>query len=164
MRKEAAKSGGWDNNQDRERTKELKEIIAKYGWPTISMVGKKASRGAWLVAQHADHDVTFQKRVLSMLELIYRESRDVDPANIAFLKDRVLVAGGKKQVFGTQFYVNKKGVFGPRPIKDSANMQGLRKKYRLPPFREYLAAVKSYKPILRGRKRKIFQAKSDRYL
>ena len=35
------------------------------------------------------------------------ENDDVDPQNIAYLKDRVLMFSGKKQVYGTQLRRNK---------------------------------------------------------
>ena len=151
MRKEAQKTGRWHTGIDRKNTNLLKAILKKFGWPTISMVGRKASRSAWLLAQHADHDVAFQKRVLSVLERIYAKNNDIDPANIAFLKDRILVAERKRQIFGTQFYVNKAGTFGPRPIRSMGDMKKLRKEYNLPPFSEYVASIKSYKPFLKER-------------
>lgn len=43
----------------------MKKIVKKHGWPGISLVGKKASVGAWLLAQHADRDLRFQKNVLN---------------------------------------------------------------------------------------------------
>jgi hypothetical protein len=45
-----------------------------------------------------------------------------------------LVNEGKKQLFGTQFYKNKKCIFRPRPIRDMKNLDKRRKKYGLPPF------------------------------
>ena len=52
----------WDKRIDERNTDWLKKVIARHGWPTISMVGKRASHDAWLLAQHADHDLKFQKK------------------------------------------------------------------------------------------------------
>ena len=49
-----------NGNIDKQNNAELKRIIREYGWPTISLVGKKASSNAWLLAQHADKDQKFQ--------------------------------------------------------------------------------------------------------
>jgi len=101
----------------REIRKELlKKIIKEIGWPVISKVGKEASQAAWLVAQHADHDVKFQEYCLNLMK--NASDGDVLKKQIAYLTDRILVNTGKKQLYGTQFYLNKKGVYGPRPIKD----------------------------------------------
>jgi len=145
MRKRAAKTGIWQIEIDRKNTKELKKIISKHGWPTISMVGKRASFCAWLLAQHADHDKRFQKRALKLLKKIYSKNRkDIDPMNVAFLTDRILVGNGKKQIFGTQFYADKSGTLKPRPIKNRRGLDGRRKKYGIPPFKEYLRSIKKF--------------------
>ena len=138
MRKKAVKTGHWDLTIDKKNTRLLKKIIDQFGWPTISLVGKKASFYAWLIAQHSDHDVRFQKKVLKLIENIYSENKDIDPKNIAFLTDRILVANDKKQIFGTQFFTNKRGSFVPRPIQNKKKMILLREKYGLPSFDKYL--------------------------
>ncbi|OGZ96396.1 MAG: hypothetical protein A2679_00040 [Candidatus Sungbacteria bacterium RIFCSPHIGHO2_01_FULL_54_26] len=95
-----------------ENTERLKKIIAKYGWPTIDLVGEKASRNAWLIIQHADHNVRFQKKCLALMQEIYqRNPHIISRENIAFLTDRILVNTKRAQLFGTQFYVNKKGIY-----------------------------------------------------
>lgn len=141
MRRKAIKTGHWNESIDKKNTQLLKTIINQFGWPTIPMVGKKASFFAWLIAQHADHDIQFQKNVLKLLKGLYIENNIVDPKNVAFLTDKILVAEGKKQIFGTQFYTNGRGNFIPRPIKDKKEMTVLRKKYDLPPSSEYLISA-----------------------
>lgn len=149
MRRKAMKSGIWNKRIDTKNTEKLKKIIKKYGWPTISIVGKKASKNAWLLVQHADHDIKFQKKCLKLMENIYKVNPNlINKINIAYLKDRILVGEGKKQLFGTQFYTNKKGVFGFRPIRDIKNLDKIRKEYELPPFREYKKLINSYKSVL----------------
>lgn len=55
--------GTWNKNVDIENTKKLRAIINKYGWPDANLVGVEASHLAWLIAQHSDHDIKFQKNV-----------------------------------------------------------------------------------------------------
>lgn len=149
MRKLAYKTGKWDTGIDKKNTKRIKQIIKKYGWPIIFLVGKKASNYVWLLVQHADHDVAFQKKCLRLIEKVYKDNqKSVNPANIAYLTDRVLVNEGRKQIFGTQFYRNRNGKFIPKPIRDIRNLDKRRAKYGLNPFKNYQNEFKKFKPHL----------------
>jgi len=94
----------------------LKTIIDQIGWPTISKVGLRASRAAWLIAQHADEDVTFQKRCLQLM--CAEPDTEVLEVDIAYLFDRICVNEHQPQYFGTQFTNNWYGAYGPQPILD----------------------------------------------
>jgi len=124
----------WDKRIDKKNTAWLKRIVKQYGWPTASLVGKRASYGAWLLVQHADHDLKFQKKVLAILNEIYRkDNEEINSANVAYLTDRILVHEKKPQIFGTQFTrKSEKEKFKPFPIKDKRNVDKRRKKYDLP--------------------------------
>lgn len=116
----------------------LQKIVHRHGWPTISKFGTKASRGAWLLVQHADHDVAFQERCLEFMQEAYNTNpHDVAPQNIAYLIDRVRVNKRQKQLFGTQYFFDSKGRFGPRPIVSPANLNIRRKQYGLGKFVNY---------------------------
>lgn len=147
MRKKADRGLPFNKTLDRRNASELKKIISKHGWLSIPKVGKKASWGAWLIAQHSDHDIKFQKECLKLMEGEWlKDNNNVKGFNIAFLKDRVLINSGERQLYGSQFYINKKGNFVPKPIKDIKNLETRRKEYGLPPFEESLASAKQYKP------------------
>ena len=149
--KQARRTLIFNDKVQRTNTTRLKKIVQKYGWPTIHLVGKRASRNAWLIIQHTNHDVRFQKKCLKLMKEIYvRNPQDIALENIAFLTDRILVNTKKKQLFGTQFYVNKvnkNGVLMYWPIRDFKNLDKRRKEYGIPPFRKYLGAIKSVKPL-----------------
>jgi primosomal protein N'' len=138
MRNDHKKGAKFDTALDMRHTEELKAIIKEYGWPTISLVGKKASRNAWLLAQHADHSQKFQETVLRLFRRIDRESHDVDRANIAYLADRLSVNKKRTQRFGTQFYFDKKGCLVLHPLMEPNKIDRLRKEYNLPPLAEFL--------------------------
>ncbi|MEX0910056.1 MAG: DUF6624 domain-containing protein, partial [Candidatus Paceibacterota bacterium] len=106
MRQKAKNGEGeWDKRVDEENTKELKGILKEIGWPTISKVGAGASKAAWLLAQHADHDLDFQKECLGFIvEAV--EKDEVERKQIGYLTDRILLKEGKKQLYGTQFRKN----------------------------------------------------------
>jgi len=135
---EMRKSGNWDEKIDKENAEKLREIIKEIGWPTISKVGEEASSAAWLIAQHADHDLEFQIECLEMLK--NQNEGEVLKKNIAYLEDRVRVAQGKPQIYGTQFYKNEKGELVPRPIEDEENLEKRWQETNMgwPTFKDYL--------------------------
>ena len=119
---------------DRQNTEELRAIIKQYGWPGRSLVGQRGANTAWLIVQHADHDRAFQKQCLKLM--VAAPAGEVAPEDMAFLTDRVLLAEGKKQRYGTQF---KKvgGHYVPQPLEDEANVDVRRKKLGLSTLAEY---------------------------
>jgi len=130
------KSSAYDASVDKRNTARMKKIVRKYDWPTYDLVGKDGAFAAWLLVQHADYDLAFQKKCLHLLEEAVRQGQ-ADKTNLAYLTDRVLVHEGKKQIYGTQFYSSESGKFGPRPIKDRPRLNKRRKSAGLEPFRQY---------------------------
>ncbi len=120
---------------DLKHQKRLKEILDRHGWPGKTLVGADAARAAWLIAQHADNDLALQKRCLRLMQAAPKG--EVEPANLAYLTDRVLVGEKKKQRYGTQLR-GEGGKFKPQPIEDEANVDRRRAQVGLPPLAEYL--------------------------
>lgn len=129
-----------DERLDKVHTERLKEIIAAIGWPVKSKVGPRASTAAWLLAQHADHDVEFQKHCLLLLRAL--RAGDVVLKHIAYLTDRVNVNQGLPQVYGTQFYTNERGIYGPRPIHNPEHVDTRRRAVGMEPMKEYEARLR----------------------
>ena len=127
--------GKWDDSLDKKNAERMKEIIGEIGWPTRSKVGKDASFYSWLLVQHADHDVDFQKACLDMIK--NEEDGEVARNEIAYLEDRVRVNEGKPILYGTQFYRNPEGVMTCHLVEDPANLDKRRKEMGLGPFAEY---------------------------
>ncbi len=124
----------WDESVDIDNTNFMKKVIEKHGWPKISYIGKKASDTAWLLVQHSDHDIKFQKLVLSLMKDL--PGNEVNKSNIAYLVDRVLVAENKPQLYGTQFHsIGDKLV--PKPIKNKINLDKRRERMGLSRFADY---------------------------
>lgn len=121
---------------DRKNIERFKQIINQFGWPTTSLVGKRASHLAWLLAQHADSDVEFQEQCLELL-VIAVKNKDAKKPEVAFLMDRVLVNNKKPQLYGTQFYADKNGKTIPKPIKNLRLLNMRRKEMDLDSFVEY---------------------------
>lgn len=120
---------------DAANTKWLAEVVAKHGWPGKSLVGADAAHDAWLLVQHADRDLAFQKKVLELMKPLAPKG-EVAKGDVAYLTDRVLVAEKKKQLYGTQFQqVN--GKMEPQPIEDEANVDKRRAEVGLASMAEY---------------------------
>lgn len=126
----------------------MKEIIAKIGWPTISKVGESASYNAWLLVQHAVHDIEFMTECLTLMKSV--PHADINPSNLTYLEDRVRVLQGQSQLYGTQSYI-KDYYFIPSAIEEEADVDVRRKAIGLPPLKDYfeklnqLYSTKMYK-------------------
>jgi hypothetical protein len=121
---------------DAQNIKRLEEIIAQYGWPGRSLVGKEASQAAFLIIQHAE--LNYQKKYFARL----KEAAAKDEARaseVAMLEDRILMREGKKQLYGTQVRTNdvtkKLELY---VIEDEENVDARRAAVGLPPIAEYL--------------------------
>ena len=101
---------------DEENTAWLKADLASNGWFLVSRDGPEADNAAWLMAQHADGDLPFQKRILALLEpLVARH--ETSPKNYAYLYDRVAVNEGRPQRYGTQGGCTGAGLWEPGPTE-----------------------------------------------
>ncbi|MGW9032008.1 DUF6624 domain-containing protein [Streptomyces sp. NPDC055722] len=122
---------------DARNTTLLKAVITEYGWPGICLVGEQGAEDAWLLAQHADQDVLFQKEALKLLCGAVLAG-DAPPWHLAYLTDRVLVADGQPQLYGTQYTHEDDGTnLRPQPIADPERLDERRAAMGLEPHAEY---------------------------
>ncbi len=124
---------------DAANTAQLKAIVARHGWITISTYGAIASQDAWLLAQHADADPDFQREVLALMEALL-PAGEVRAADYAYLFDRVAAAADAPQRFGTQGSCDERG-WTPRPLEDPEGVDALRAGAGLPPLAAYRAQM-----------------------
>jgi hypothetical protein len=144
---------------DADNTRWLKSILDQGGWPGRSVVGEEGALAAWLLAQHADQDLDFQRRCLAMLDDAVCVG-EADAGHWAYLVDRVRCAEGRPQVYGTQFWCGPLGrdALGPRPIEDVAGLDERRRVVGLGSFADYErlmhesepGAERSAAPVRRG--------------
>ena len=135
--------GGKPTDEDRDRARgadarhraRMKEIVAANGWPGRKLVGEDGAKAAWLLVQHADRDRAFQKQCLALLEKVVKAG-DANGKELAYLTDRVAVAEGRKQTYGTQFSGSD-----PDPTEDEENVDERRKAVGLPTMEEYRRQV-----------------------
>ncbi len=137
------KGGVWDASLDVKHTARMQHIIAAIGWPTISKVGPVASRSAWLLVQHADHDLAFQRQCLALIKA--QPTEEVSMRNIAYLEDRVRIGEGRPQLYGTQFHTTEQGDVEPLPIEDAEQVDRRRAEVGLGTLAEYAARMRSHR-------------------
>jgi hypothetical protein len=122
----------------------LKDVIEKYGWPGKSLVGEDGAHAAWLLVQHADADIKFQKECLKHLEIAVTKG-EAAGTDLAYLTDRVLAAEGKNQRYGTQLE-QKDGKLVARAVDEPDTLDARRKAIGMMPMAEYVVfAEKMYK-------------------
>ena len=109
----------------------LREIIAQYGWPTVSMVGVRGATAAGMIAI-AYRDTAFQAEVLSLMEPLLQ--RDEVPAMYyAALFD----AEHTPQRYGNNMEC-RDGRFEPtKPVEDPQHLAERRAALGLPKLPEY---------------------------
>jgi hypothetical protein len=134
---------------DQKNRARLKEVVDKYGWPGKSLVAKDGAHAAWLLVQHADGDLAFQKRCLDLMKAAGKEEAAAE--DVAYLTDRILIGEKKKQMYGTQLQ-QQDGRFTPQPIEDEANVDKRRAEVGLQPLAEYLKTAQTEYDKLAGKK------------
>ena len=130
---------------DKAHAERLKEIVDHIGWPTRDLVGLKATQAAYMVIQHAGHDVAFQNRCLGlMVDLV--KAGELPASYVALLTDRIRVFQDQPQVFGTQMTMkrNEMGVMVPTPtvpIEDAEHLNDRRALMGMAPHEQFVEAI-----------------------
>ncbi|MBH1938495.1 hypothetical protein I5Q34_30275 [Streptomyces sp. AV19] len=117
----------------------LDEIMDGHGWPTADRFGADAARAAWLIAQHADHQLHVQRRAVELMTAAV-ESGAASVRDLAFLTDRTLTNEGREQIYGTQIAgVDADGGPVPWPCREPDRVDALRAGVGIEPFAAYTA-------------------------
>lgn len=119
---------------DQDNTSWLKNLVERRGWPSRSLVGDDGAAAAWLLAQHADHDPTWQRRCLDLMCAL--PPIEVRRQDVALLTDRVLLAEGESQVYGSQMTLVD-GEYEPRDLRDPDTVDERRAAVGLSTMAEY---------------------------
>ncbi len=124
-------------------THRMKKILAAYGWPGKSLVGKDGAAAVWLLVQHAGHDPPFMEHCLALMRSAV-ERGEASPKNLAYLTDRVRVHQGKPQRYGTQFkLVGPEQRLVADPIEDEAHVDERRRSVGLSTMAEQDRALRA---------------------
>lgn len=123
----------------------LRVLLVRGEWPCISDVGPEAAHAAWLLVQHADDEPALQEAALALMDRLVTLG-EAGRGDHALLLDRVRVAQGLPQVYGTQWRSESiDGVlhFGPAtPIGDPTSVDALRASVGLTPLVDYEASLR----------------------
>lgn len=122
----------------------LRRILREHGWPGRHLVGEDGAHAAWLLVLHADRDRAFQRRCVRLLRRAVAAG-DADPRQAAWLTDRLLLASGKYQHFGT-IVIQKDGEPVPFRLANPEAVDRRRRRVGLTPLREELQRQRRGKP------------------
>lgn len=114
----------------------VRAIISSSGWPRRDRVGDDGAHAAWLVVQHAPSHV--QKTMLPLLRSAVLQGQ-ARASDLALLEDRVRIAEGKPQRYGSQMRYSPNG--GPstlEPIEDEPCVDRRRASVGLEPIADNL--------------------------
>ncbi|MBF9239176.1 hypothetical protein I2I05_17360 [Hymenobacter sp. BT683] len=93
----------------------LEKIVKLYGYPGFKQVGEKNSNNFWLLVQHADAHLDFQRQVLTLM-LAEVKRKNASPINYAYLTDRIAIHTGKPEEYGTQVKYEGPGLGKAVPV------------------------------------------------
>jgi hypothetical protein len=126
---------------DKSNTASLKDLLNTHEWFNISEFGQAADNQAWLLVQHADLDIEFQKRVLRILANLYPRG-ETSRSNYAYLYDRVAIADKQLQRYGTQGKCVGLGKWEPHAIEEPSTLDSSRTSMELVSMTEYTSLFK----------------------
>jgi hypothetical protein len=145
---EIEKKNGWESKELKDlwkiiRKKDssnlvvVKSILDEYGWLGSDVVGEKGNRALFLVIQHADR-IT-QEQYLPMMREAVKNGK-AKGSSLALLEDRVLLAQGKKQIYGSQISQDlQTHDYYVRPLEDPDNVDKRRAAVGLEPLAVYVS-------------------------
>ena len=111
-------------------------IIENQGWPGPKIVGQQGRSTLFLVIQHAD--LQTQQKYLPMIRKAVSEGKAM-ASDLAYLEDRIAVAQGQKQIYGTQVQQDQEtGDYYVPAILDPEQVNTRRKNIGLRSLESYL--------------------------
>jgi hypothetical protein len=123
----------------------LKEVIQAYGWPASARFGEQAQAVAgWLLTFSAEVDPPFQAMCLDLLVQALAQG-EADAEFFAFTTDRVLLAQGGAQRYGTQVQHRDGYNVIMEPVEDPHRLNARRRAVGLAPLTN-LAPVRCSPP------------------
>lgn len=130
----------WANYKDSvysSNSQKAEFYLDQYGYLGKHEVGENGSTIFWLIAQHSDKNINYQKKVLKKLKVAV-EQNNAAASNYAYLYDRIQINSNKKQLYATQVTYNKRGQATPQKLEDSLNVDSRRLQYGLITLKVYL--------------------------
>jgi len=149
VRNELTASGGLDDKYHprleevhRANASRLRQIIAVFGWPGITLVGEKGAKAAWRIALHAISEPPFMRQCRDLIDRA-SEAGDAPRWQFAIIDDRIRVYEGRPQRYGTQLRVGTTGL-EPYPLDNEGRVNSMRQQAGLPPLAQTLAQARAH--------------------
>lgn len=124
---------------DEANLKALLAILPEEGWFSRSVYGAEAAKAAFHIVQHSN-PATW-RRFVPVLER-YAQAGEIDRAEYAKMWDRLALAEGRLQRYGTQMRCDA-GRWAPSPMEDTASVELARKSAGMEPLGAYLKGFES---------------------
>ena len=144
------KKFGWESKDVQDIEKIIKEkdsinliqvekIIAEYGWLGADIVGEMGNKTLFLVIQHSNTQT--QVKYLPMLREAVKNGK-AKASYLALMEDRVLLAQGEKQIYGSQLQMDSEtNQWVLEPMIDPDNVDKRRAEVGLKPLSEYISVL-----------------------
>lgn len=120
----------------------LRQLIFQKGFPTAAQVGNEGVHLAWILLQHADQDPKLQSELLPVLQQRFAAG-ELPMNDLARFTDRVLVASGKPQRYGTQFDWFSAEDFKLPEANRLAEIDAERSRLGLMPLADYVCTIRA---------------------
>jgi len=137
--------GGLIVNTDCFNASWLRGQLTEIEWFDSRTFGASADRASWLLAQHADLNTALQVDVLRRLERLARDG-GTNASNFAYLWDRVAVAEGRPQRFGTQMECVGDANQPTGGLEDADRVEERRAELRMQTYASYLEVMARLNP------------------
>jgi hypothetical protein len=125
--------------KDSINVEKVTSIIDKFGWLGPEQIGDDGNETLFLVIQHAE--LSIQEKYLPVMQEAVKKG-NASAHKLAFLEDRIAFRQGKKQLYGTQVFLNlkTKEVF-VLPLEDPDNLDGRRVMMGFKPMAVHLKEI-----------------------
>lgn len=120
----------------------VKNILEQHGFPGYNLVGTVSSHNYWLLVQHSDFNVRFQKNALARMKKEVKK-KNASGQDYAYLVDRIALNEGRKQLYGTQVIMGEGGT-KLKPCRNISDLDKRRMQVGLTPIKEYLKKADAY--------------------
>ena len=135
-------------------TQTLNEIVQLQGWPTKAQVTEQGVKAAFKLVSHSNN-LGFQQDMLPLIIQSYMDKQGISGEAVAIFTDKVCIAQGKNQVFGTQAdLIGGEIVFFQIENEDSVDQ--LRAQMGMPTLKEYKKTLEVFYGIQESCKAQVF--------
>jgi len=120
------------NTLDLQLIRQIDSLLARHGYPGKSLVGEYQKEVVFFVIQHSPNE-----KYLPLLTAA-ADKGEFRKSSLALFVDRIRVARGEKQLYGSQLGPMVNGRYTLDPVEDENNVNKRRAEVGLEPLEEYL--------------------------